>query len=358
MCKINHLIYTNKKLKIDHITGPIIQSTIKYKMNMCMHIDKIDEFDPDFSYTLIYGDNQYYIQIIDVTASDPIKIIKFSYNVSKPKHISQFAHSQYMGYWHIIDECNDIHLLMITNNGDILLKISVYSAPIGNTLLSTCYVDNSFVMYYMDKDNMLKRQNYDCSPYAPKHCNIIKCGAICTIRKISSHATIEYVCNSVYIKTKNNLYCLLSSNNNKVDDYGMRNTGAVVTHNKNLYVHDICSNSIYKNNKIVHTFKSANIMLEEYHSVNDLKKLILMFVSNDHITYLIDDNQSVIIREIYIGNIKFVDNTAVQSLLNCKSRLKKSMTAFMLAIKVTKQKIPRVLIHRIISMVHCVNVNI
>ena len=329
---------------------------------MEIRINYIDNYNPKFHYMLIYGDDKYYMHTIDINTSDPINVTKINVNIGEPRHISRFKYSRLAGYWQIVDVHNHIHLLII-EDGHILLKTSVYCAPIGNTLLSTNYNPcgmNEFAMFYIDEDNVLTQQSYDCNPCAPKHHKIIKCGTVHGIKRMSPGTIIDYVCNNMYIKTKNNLYCLLSSNNNmiKVDDYQMQSTGISITYNKNLYVYDICSNRVYKNNKIVHTFTNANLLLEKCHSADDTYKLVLMFVSNNYVTHLTDYNGSITICEFYIGNIKFVNSITTHTLLNRRNKMKERMMTFVLANKITKQKIPRMLIHKIISMIQYTKMHI
>ena len=277
-------------------------------------------FNPTLQYLLIYGDNHYYIHIMSFKTTDEIVALKFSINNIIPKYITPFTSNEHFGYWQIIDTNNHLHFLVIENSGKIVIRKSIYVLPTGNTLLSTYCITGvqEFIMYYTDKENTLKSQKYLCYPLAYHHkYNILLLSSSIT-EVLPSVISIKYIAHWLYLTTSNSLFSLIDNKLTNIDKYPTHIKGISILYNQNDYVYDAQSNTLYKNNKVIHKFTDTHHALGTCHIVNG-KRLAIMFASTNHIRYFVDDDKTTTLREFYIGNIQLVNQVSVQSLFNLQN---------------------------------------
>ena len=281
-------------------------------------ITKLNKYDSTVLYMLIYGNDHYSIHTVDATINNTVKVTKLNIDNIEPKYITPFLNYQKFGYWQIIDIFDRIHLLVIHQDGTLVLRKSVCSTPMDCAMLAIYRLDdlNKFVMYYTDKSNTVKQKEYNCYPLAQIHIDTTLLYASTVVDILSPASNIKYIAHRLYITSKNKLFCL--DNNNKltqVDDYPNQIIGSTINYNKDTF--DITSSVIYKNGKIIHQFTHVHYALGICH-VSEVNRLVIMFGSKDGITYLIDNGESTIVQKFHVDNMKFVGQVSILSLLNFK----------------------------------------
>ena len=102
----------------------------------------------------------------------------------------------------------------------------------------------------------------------------------------------------------------------KIDGYPVKHiTEKNIVYDTDVYVCDPCLNVVRKNNKVIHRFTDVNYAFGTCHLING-KRLAIIFVSNNKMTYLIDDDKSTTIREFPVNNIKFINQISIQPIFD------------------------------------------
>ena len=103
---------------------------------------------------------------------------------------------------------------------------------------------------------------------------------------------------------------------------------------------------------MVHKFDKPYDLVSMTHSPKQLSQFVMYFVAKDEITYIINNLTTTTIHKFGISNIKFMDNINIPSVINYKSKVKSQIMTFMMANRLVNNRIPKLLVHKIICFIN------
>ena len=317
-------------------------------------LGNINEYNPDNHHMLIYGHDQHCIHVIDAQSNNIIREFKFDDDMDVNFISSSVVCADYI-YWIIFDTQQQVHTLVIDSKGTIILEKKSGSADPGNTLISIHRIGyHKFVMYYINKRNIIKQQHITYHSLPPNQ-TIIGCRtAKYNCADINYNPTlpieVKYIANLTYITRNNKIYTIDKKFNlTQMADYPRDRIYVTNLYNNNEYSYSKCLNTLYKNNKAIHKFKKLKCMFQTLDKT-DSNQIVISFVSPNKITHLIDNNGSITKQKFHINNIKFVNDTEIPSIFIFKNTIKSNIITFMIANKLSPIKIPKLLLYQIIHL--------
>lgn len=142
----------------------------------------------------------------------------------------------------------------------------------------------------------------------------------------------------------------------QVDDYPYHQSVITFERNNNIYTYNKCLSTLYKNDTIIHKFDKPYNMAYMTHRTTKFSQFVIYFVSKNEITYVLDNHDLITIHKLHIDDVKFIDNINVPSVINFKHKIKSQMITFMMANKIVSNKIPKLLLYKIISLLDKIDI--
>ena len=325
---------------------------------MYTQIGTTNKFNSNNSYKLIYTNDQYYLHTVDIDTNAATEEQLNNLDV-QPKFISLPAIYQNYMWWYIIDVYGKIHILTIESNGNVTLdsKLNdtydnikvIFIEPITDNR-------NGYTLYYLDEDNTVKTQEYCCDMINVNNhlritftsCKSVSANLPSTVKE----SDIEYIGIELYINIEDKLYTIYDDNTlNEIDDYSYQPLEVTFYRNNNIYTYNKCLSILYKNGNIVHKFDKPYNIVSMTHRSNVFSQFVIHFASANEVTYIIDNQDIMTIHKFHIDNIQFMDNMNILSMVEYKSKIKTQMITFMMANKLVNNKIPKMLVYKIVCFI-------
>ena len=332
---------------------------------MCTQIHTIDNCNLDNSHTLLYASNKYYLHIIDINTNAATEI-QIEYPIPQPKFISSLITLRYVMWWQIIDVYNKIHCLMITNDGKIIFKSQITTTNDNNTLLAiyptTTGHCSSHVLYYLDEHGDMHMQHYNYITMMAYGNRVISFGISDQLPKYLLHqveeSNVEHIGRTICVTIEDEIYKINYDDYTltQVDDYPYHQSVITFERNNNIYTYNKCLSTLYKNDTIIHKFDKPYNMAYMTHRTTKFSQFVIYFVSKNEITYVLDNHDLITIHKLHIDDVKFIDNINVPSVINFKHKIKSQMITFMMANKIVSNKIPKLLLYKIISLLDKIDI--
>ena len=308
------------------------------------------------NYTLTYGNKQYHLYTSNNKLKNTTFEINFGEHHVEPKYITICNYETKHASWTIVDVYNAVHMLLVNSHGGIILRKSIITASDNSNILSIEKCNTwGYIMYRIDQDNNISAITYTIHKYYSQiTVGILNRTSITLPHDTFSRFKVEHIFNEIYFVLDNNKLWKLHRNTIiEQPDYTIDNIQSTLTCSyNNNYTYNRCLNAVYKNGKIIHTFKENYYMITYKCSQMFTDKCVLVFASLDSIVHLVDDNKdgTIIIHKFDKPNLKFIDNINIPSLFRTKTKFKSTIITFMLANRIAKHRIPRLLLYDIIYL--------